>query len=277
MTALTYALAAYAVNDDLTVSGMVDHGGQRVTVDMSDDYQQLIRELGTMVSNKPLYPTKTLGASGFDLSFSNTFAFISQTGADGGPGPWQRADVDEDIANSYLFVPQVSARKGLPLSMELGASGGWIGVSHQGVFGGWGRIGLIEGYKPYPDISLHFGYAGFVGNDEIELGAADAGVTFGSGFAFGSFPGINNAVFQPLLDASIVRIAAYPSISDSVAQATGALPIGASRHDNSLPAIWQPQFSGGFQLVNGTVLFRAIGSYAPGSIASLTLGMGWQY
>lgn len=275
MTALLFAWAASAANEDLTLSGMTDFQGQRVTDDLSDDYQQLVAELGTVIANRPVYPAKTLGASGFDISFTNTFAFVTGSNADGTPGPWMRANDDDDVGG-YLFVPQVSARKGLPLSMEVGLSASWLGNSHSGMFGGWARIGLVEGYKPAPDVALHLGYAGLVGNDELEVGTFDIGATVGSSFPFGSFPGINNAVWQPLADATIVVVRASPVISDELAGEIGAVPIG-TQDGNSIAAIIQPQFTGGFQLVNGTVLFRVMGTFSPKTIPLATIGMGFTY
>lgn len=274
MFATWFALAAHAANEDLTISGMAEHGGQNVTIDLQPVYLDLIGELGSVVANKPLYPAKTLGASGFDLSLSNTFAFITDDYSDGTPGPWSRANVDEDVANGYAFVPQISVRKGLPLSLEVGATAGWIGLSHSGTFGAFARGAFVEGHKPWPDLSAHIGYAGFVGNDELELAALDMGATFGSSFAFGSFPGIHNAVWQPYLDVSIVHVRAFPSVD--AADAPFAVPLGTQDGD-SIAGLWQPQYAAGFQLVNGTVLFRVLGTWSPQTIASLTLGMGWTY
>ena len=114
MHALLFALAALAAPEDITLKGMTDFQGQHVTGDLSGDYLQLVGDLGTMIANRPLYPAKTLGASGFEVSFTNTFAFVPSLTVDGLPSGWMRANVDDDVG-SYYFIPQVSVRKGLPL------------------------------------------------------------------------------------------------------------------------------------------------------------------
>lgn len=275
MYALLFAWAAEAAPEDITLKGMTDFQGQHVTGDLSGDYLQLVAELGTMIANRPLYPAKTLGASGFDVSFTNTFAFVTAQNPDGSPGPWMRANIDDDVG-SYYFIPQVSVRKGLPLSTEVGMSAAWLGLTHSGTFGGWARVGLVEGYKPIPDVSLHFGYAGFVGNDELEVGSMDMGVSLGSSYAFGSFPGINNAVWQPIADATIVVVHARPTIPAATAAEIGAIAVG-TQDQQSVAALFEPQFTGGFQLVNGTVLFRLMGTFAPKTIPMATIGMGFTY
>lgn len=269
---LLIAPSALAGPDDVTLSAMTEHRGERVVADLSDDYKTLVRELGIAVANKPLAPAETLGAYGFDLSFANTFAFISVENDDGTPTPWQRAVEDED-PGSYLFVPQVSARKGLPMSFEVGMSAGWLGLTRQGTFGGWGRLGVVEGYKPWPDVSVHAGYSGYVGNDELELGVMDLGVTLGSTFPFGSFPGINNAQFSPYIDYTTLRISAHPLLDEETAAAVGAVPISGDGES----AMVVPQIGGGFQVTNGTVLFRLIGTWSPNSLATATIGMGFTY
>lgn len=268
-----FAISALAAPEDISLSGMAEHGGQHVSSDISADYQQLIRELGVIVSNKPLAPAGTLGASGFDLSFSNTFAFITATRSDGTPSPWERAQDDEN-PNGYSFIPTLSARKGLPLSIEVGANATWIGLTRTGTFGGFGRVALVEGYKPWPDVSLEIGYSGYVGDDELELGVMNAGVNLGSSFAFGSLPGVHNAQWKPFLNASVLRISASPLIDATIADDIGAVRIGSVDGD---PAIIMPRFAGGFTLVNGTALFRVVGTWAPKGIATATVGMGVSY
>lgn len=263
--------------EDVTLSKMTTYRGERVVGGLDDDYLQLIRQLGTAVSNKPLAPGETLGANGFDLSMANTFVFIDTENSDGSPSAWVRSNPDEDPPG-YLFMPQLSARKGLPFSLEAGVNAAWMGLTRQGTFGGFGRLGVIEGHKPLPDITVQVGYVGYVGNDELELGVMDFGVTVGSTFAFGSFPGINNAQFSPYLNYTTLRILAQPLLDEDTAADIGAVPIsGRKKSDTYSREMVIPEFGGGFQVTNGTVLMRLSGTWAPSSVATATIGMGFQY
>jgi hypothetical protein len=270
---LLLARSALAAPEDVTLEGMLEHDGEKVVTWLGDDWTTLVRELGIVVANKPITPGETLGANGFELSATNTFAFISVEGEDG-PTAWERATPDED-PGAYLFVPQLTMRKGLPMSFEIGATGGWVGLSRQGTFGGFARLGVVEGYKPWPDLSVQVGYSGYVANDELELGVMDLGVTLGSQFPFGSFPGINNAQFHPYVTFQSLRVSAAP-VDEDVATALGIKAVGRGS-DDADPALVLPQIGGGFVVVNGTVHFKLVGTWVPGSIATATVGMGFTY
>ena len=286
LTLLLPGLAQAAWPNDITLSKMTEHGGLRVvdTDLLGADYQTLVAELGTAIANKPLAPAETLGASGFDFSFSNSFVFVLAHRNDGTPSPWERAHENED-PSAYLLVPTISARKGLPFSLEAGANLSWIAMSRNGSFGGYGRLSIVEGYKPAPDLTIQIGYAGYVGNDEIEVGVMDMGVTLGSTFAFGTFPGINSSQFSPYLNFTLLRITAAPLIDEAMATKISAAAISGK------DAITLPQVAGGFQITNGTFLMRILGAWAPTpappeslegeyprrGVPQAAFSVGWQY
>lgn len=251
----TTALASWP--EDVTLSGMRDHGGLRVvdTETLAADYKQLTAELGVAVANKPMAPAETLGSSGFDFSFANAFVFTSTSRSDGTPSPWERAHTSED-PGQYMMIPTLSARKGLPMSMEVGANLGWIALSNTGSFGGYGRISLLEGWKPAPDLTFQVGYSGYVGNKELEVGTLDLGATLGGTFAFGTFPGINSGQFSPYLNFQLLHVASTPLIDESLQTELGIGPL--TKKD----AQWVSQLAGGFQITNGTFVLRLVGTYA---------------
>jgi hypothetical protein len=273
--ALLLPSLAQAQPEDLSLSSMQTWHDERVIADLHPDYLQLVRELGTVVANKPFAPPETLGAYGFDFEAANTFVFTTP-GADGAPNVWEEANVDEQTG-AFQVMPQVTARKGLPMSLEIGGNAGWMGFSHQGTFGGFGRVGLVEGYKPWPDVTVQVGYSGYVGNDELELGVLDLGVELGSSYAFGSLPGINNAQFAPYLSYQYLTVHAAPVLDPAVAAAVGATSVGRSSDPASEKAIGIHQVGAGFQVTNGTVLLRLIGTWAPDSVAQASIGMGFTY
>ena len=271
MAALALVLTTIAWGawpQDVSLSGMAEHDGAPVVLD--GEYLDLIEELGAAVAHKPLAPAETLGTLGFAVGVSTTFMFVDGESEDGEPTIWERARTDE-TASSYLFLPQLSVRKGLPFSLEVGVDAAWMGMSRQGVFGGQVRAALVEGYKPWPDLTARLGYSGYVGNEELELGVLDVGATFGSTFAFGSFPGIRSAQFSPYLDYAMLRIAASPRVDADVAAAVGAVELTGS------DARILHQLGVGFQITNGTVVGRLAGTWIPGLVSSLTFGMGFDY
>jgi hypothetical protein len=263
---------------------MTVHNGKRVDAGdgVGKDYETLVAELGTAIANKPMHPAKTLGAAGFDMSASNTFVFYkANTDGQGQPTAWERAHIDED-PGAYMFIPEVQARKGLPFSLEGGVNLGWIGNSRTGLFGGYGRVGIIEGYKPAPDVTLQFGYSGYVGNDELDLGVLDIGVSVGSTFPFGTYPGINQAQFSPFLNFTTMRISATPLVDQETIDTIGAKSFGrkdvnAKDAGNRKSPIVLPRIGGGMNITNGAVTFRLVTTWTPQTVPTLGVGMGFSF
>lgn len=283
LLALVLSLDAHAAwPEDVTISGMRDHDGERVLDPkaLGRAYRQLIKELGTLTANKPMAPAETTGLYGWDLSFYNQFVFNEGIAREPGePSPWARAHPDED-PRAYQSVPTLGFRKGLPLSTEVGANVGWISNSSTGVVGGYGRIAILEGTKPLPDLTVQAGYSGYIGNDELELGVLDLGVTLGSTFYTGKTPGLNNGAFSPWVHFSSLRISAAPLVDADAQSDIGAVTFRNPRSARvaegqavEAPLIL-PQIGAGFQFVSRNIHTRIAATWAPATIPTLSAGMG---
>ncbi|MCB9680375.1 MAG: hypothetical protein H6733_02810 [Alphaproteobacteria bacterium] len=282
LVALLLPAAAHAAwPEDVTLSGMTVHDGIRVvdTEQLSEDYAQLIRELGASIATATILPPGTLGASGFEVVAESNLA-VTSTSDRLGPSPWSRAHVDED-PGAFFFAPGVTVRKGLPFSVELGMTGRWVGMSRQGVFGGFLRAALVEGWKPYPDVGVHLGYTGYVGNDELELGVFELGGSLGSQWAFGSTGGVRTTKIAPYLDITLLVISATPLLSDDDVIAIGAVTYGRRSHNPealaSQPAIATARFSGGLQLITGQFVLRVTGGYTLRAVGNVAVAVGFTY
>ena len=258
--------------EDITPSEMVNHGRRRISAPVTDDWEQLILELGTMVANKPVAPADTLGAFGFDVSLASTFAFTSTTGTDADPSPWERGAPDEQ-PTAFGMVPTITIRKGFAGSLEFGTTAGWVGMTRQGVFSGFGRLGILEGWHPAPDITLQLGYSGYLGNVELDMGVLDFSARIGKVIPFGAFPGFNTAQFSPYLDYSLLRITAYPRVDQDIIDEAGLLTYGK---DGERPLV-SHRGALGMQITTGSVHFRLVGMLASGAGASVNVGMGFTY
>ena len=259
--------------DDVFLSGMTEHGGDaqvNVTL-LSEDYNTVVRELGTAIANQAFAPARTLGMKGFAFEMTSGFAFNStRQRIEGEPSPWARVHRDEE-PSPFMVMPGLAFRKGLPLSLETGFNINWIGMSRTGVFGGYGRLAILEGLKPAPDITLQWGYSGYVGNNELDVGVVDVSFTMGTTLPFGPIPDFNQSWFSPYVSYTTLRIKAQPTLDADTATAIGA--VAYTRKD----AIVLPRISGGFDLTTGTFTLGAQGSWAPGSIAAARVKLGWTY
>ncbi len=283
LTLLTAALltgdAQAFFPDDVSLSAMSTWQGNSVTDTalITDAYRQIVRELGSAVANKPAGPAETLGVNGFAVGLDSSFSFISADGVGNEPSPWERAHVD-GTPSRLLWAPRLVVQKGLPLSLELGASAGYVAFSRQTLMSGWGRLGLLEGYSKAPDLSLQVGYAGYIGNEELELGAMDVGLTIGYGLPFGTIAGIRETQFQPFAGVGRLYVHAAPRLSAGEQEALGVGPVSGFKGSESFDEDFRLlQVQGGFQLTKGAFQFHAAGAYTVGTLASVNLGLGFVY
>ena len=266
---------------------MDDFAGANTEVASGDDYvatgwSQVVLELGSTIANKPAGPSRTLGVSGFHVGLSNTLGFIRTGSIDGiNPTGWDLVDPDEDPL-PVLFVPQLQVRKGLPASLEIGANLGWIGMSETASLGAYGRWGLVEGYRYLPDVSIQLGYAGYVGNDEMELGVLDFSTNIGYTLPFGPVAGINVSKFSPFVSLGFQRIHAAPR-SDLSTTGLGERVTELSGFEDpdqavAFNATYAPfSFSGGFEIQSGDFTLDLSGGWAVGGAPSVNTGFGFTY
>jgi len=265
---------------DISIAGMASYQG--VEVDdpnqLSDAFDGLMRDLGIAIANKPAWPAETTGANGFDFSLGTTILFLEQSDDAQSPTHWQRANSEQD-QDAFLYIPSVTARKGLPLSIELGATASWMSGSQMGVFGGFARAALVEGYKPWPDLTVQIGYSGYIGHPELELGVLDIGVTLGSTYAFGSIPGIHQAQVSPWINVMFLQM--FTAVNADVE--TRAALFGELEEDAEVDKRGRrsygpiPQMGLGAQVTSSTVLFRIAGTWTPQAVPSLYVGIGFSY
>jgi len=276
------ALASATWPEDVSLSSMAEHDGT-VQLDaqaLNAAYITVITELASAVANKPYHPAETLGASGFEFAIDNTIGFNDTGFAGGSEVPsWRRVHEDETPFGG-LVIPAVTARKGLPFSFEVGASMGWHALSRQGLFSGFVRFAPLEGYKPWPDLSVHLGYSGYVGNNELELGVLDFGVTIGSTFAVGPSKAVRSTQVAPWIDLSGLKVTAKPLFDTETMAELGLVEFTGSYSDEEQriePSITLFRMIGGVQVVNGSFLFRVAGGWTVNGLPQISFGIGFQY
>lgn len=279
--------ARAAFPERVSILAMDDFAGANTEVVSGDDYvaagfSQVALELGTTIANKPVGPARTLGVSGFHVGISNTLGFIRTGSIDSiNPAGWDLVDPDEDPL-PVLFVPQLQVRKGLPASLEVGANVGWIGMSETASLGAYGRWGIVEGYRFLPDLSIQLGYAGYVGNDELELGVLDFSTNIGYTLPFGPIAGINVSKFSPFVSLGFQRIHAAPRVdladtglNERITEVTGF-------EDPQQKVVFNPTYApfalaGGFEIQSGDFTLDLSGGWAVGGAATVNTGFGFTY
>ena len=281
---MTTALAAWP--DDVSLSSLAYLGDTPVhdpaEAGNYDVYKQVVQELGVAVANKPIYPAETLGINGFEVGLNSTLAFTSgEKDTLDDISTWDRVHVNGE-AQRNAWIPGISVRKGLPMSLEVGANYSWLSYSRQSVLGGFARVAPLEGYRQAPDIALQVGYAGYIGNDELELGVLDWSGTISYTMPFGTLVGIHHATFAPYLGAGQLIIHAEPRMSSDQQQALGVRPVsgfkGSEVWDATEGDDFRPkQVHTGIRIVNRGVHIRLGAVWAPQVIPALHGGLGFSF
>ena len=274
--------ASAAWPNDVRLSQLGTFNGEPVTDTGATRaaYQQVVREFGAAIANRPSI-ARTSGLHGFDLSLNTSVSWI-EDGEEGSlkPAPWERVHPDGD-PNGTVFSPSITLRKGLPLGLEGGATLGYVGGSSQTTFGAFGRWGIVEGYKQYPDLTVQVGYSGLVGNEELDLGVVDTSFTVGYTLPFGRSPGMNSAKFSPYLGAGWLKIKAAPRMSDSDREALGLREVSGFKGNKAFTEGMSPATihigarlqSGDVQVQAATLLTTTQDRLTPG----VNVGIGYVY
>lgn len=269
--------------DDVRLSQLSTYEGENFTnvAANRDAYEQVVRELAAVVANKANAPAATSGIAGFDVALTSTVGFIDANGDDqSDAAPWERTHAEADPTH-VAWVPGISVRKGLPMSLEVGTNLGYVAFSRQTTFGAYGRWGLVEGYRQFPDFTVQVGYAGYLGNDELELGVMDTSFTLGYDLPFGQGQKYKDSSFSPWVSAGFLRINAAPLLSDDQQQDLGVRAVSAFRGKDAYVDGFAPAtISAGARLRSGDVqmlLSQTVVMTKDRPTATLNVGIGYIY
>jgi hypothetical protein len=258
---------------------ILDTKGQVVT-----ENDQLVEELLNQLHEsfplekaQPKTAADVLEVYGFEFGVTTTVAFISSDGTSLEPSSWERVHPDGK-PGVVLVIPRFHVRKGLPASIEIGGSIGPVVGSIPSVVGGYVRAAPLEGYSDLPEIVFQAGYSGYIGHDQLELGAMDLSGTIGYTIPFGRVVGVNSASVSPWIGAGLIQVHAQPNmaIDDSLALGISSVS-GFSSSSNYDPQYKFWQMFGGLRITSGNVLFNVAVNWSPDELITLTTGMGLNY
>lgn len=282
LAALGPAEALAGWPNDVRLSQLSSFDGATVNdpVTQRGAYETVVRELGAAIANKPS-TARTSGLHGFDLTLNGGVAWIDD-GEDGDlqGAPWERVHAEGDPSGT-VTVPSLTLRKGLPMGLEGGATLGYVAGSSQTTFGAFGRWGLLEGYRQFPDLTVQVGWTGLVGNEELDLGVMDTSFTVGYTVPFGRSKGLNSAKFSPYLGAGWLKIKGTPRMSAEDQEALGVRAVSGFKNSDAFAEGFSPATihvgtrmqSGDVLLQAATVLTTTKDRLTPG----VTVGIGYAY
>jgi hypothetical protein len=140
------------------------------------DFKSLSKEAGGAISFKNTAPAAPLGITGFDVGVEVEAANI-KTGS-----YWDKAF--EGDAPSYLLLPKIRARKGLPFGIDIGAMYSYVPNSNIKLYGVELSKAILDGTLATPALGIRATYTRLAGVSELDLQTAGIDASISKGILF---------------------------------------------------------------------------------------------
>jgi hypothetical protein len=141
---------AYAIDDIKFSLGMTQ-----------STFRDFSKELGVALAYKPGAPAEPLGITGFDVGLEVSAVSISERA-------WKNALEDKDVP-SYLFIPKIKAKKGLPFDIDIGAFYSQLPNTNVKLYGGEIKYSILEGTATTPALAIRGSYTQLSGVSELDF------------------------------------------------------------------------------------------------------------
>lgn len=159
---------------------------------IQSEFKDLSKEAGAALAYHNVAPSVSLGVTGFDVAVEAT-AFDLKTS-----GYWNAAF--EGSAPSYLIIPRLRVRKGLPWGIDVGAMYTYVPDSNVKLFGFEVAKALLDGGMVTPSLGLRGSYTKLTGVNELDLQTFAADLNLSKGFV----------LITPYVGAGLVQIISKP-------------------------------------------------------------------
>jgi len=187
-------------------------------------FKRLTKEAGAGISFKNTAPAEPLGITGFDAGVEVSAAKINDDS-----GYWKAAFGDD--APSYLFLPKLRVRKGLPFGIDIGAMYSYVPDSNIKLYGAEVSKAILDGTMATPALGIRGTYTRLAGVGDLDLQTAGIDVSISKGVLF----------LTPYAGAGAVWIKSKASGQlQALATAAGA-PLDSE-------SIWQPRYFAGLKV-----------------------------
>lgn len=137
-------------------------------------FRQLSEHLGAASHYKGVTPAEPLGIIGFDVGVGLSSTPIDESLFD--------TASSGDFGAPSLFVPRVSAHKGLPFGIDIGAFAGVVPKSDLRLLGAEVRYAILEGGVATPAVAVRASYSKGLGLDALDIDNAGLELTVSKGF-----------------------------------------------------------------------------------------------
>ncbi|MEI7816950.1 MAG: hypothetical protein WCI45_07130 [Desulfuromonadales bacterium] len=142
-----------------------------------DEFKSLSKEAGAALGYRNMAPAAPLGITGFDIGGE-----VSAISIDKGSSYWDAAFKSD--APSYLVIPKLRARKGLPFGIDVGAMYAYVPSSNIKLYGAEISKAILDGTMATPAVGVRATYTKLAGVDDLSLQTYGVDASVSKGFLF---------------------------------------------------------------------------------------------
>ena len=141
------------------------------------EFRDLSREAGAAIGFKNTAPATPLGITGFDAGVELSAADINADSS-----YWKAAFGND--APSFLFLPKLRVRKGLPFGVDVGAMYTYLPGSNIKLYGFEVSKAILDGTMATPALGIRATYTTLAGVSDLDLQTAGLDATLSKGILF---------------------------------------------------------------------------------------------
>lgn len=142
-----------------------------------NEFRDLSKEAGAALGYRNMAPAASLGITGFDIG-----AEVSAISINKNSSYWNAAFGND--APSYLVIPRIRARKGLPFGIDVGAMYSYVPNSNVKLFGAELSKSILEGGVATPALGVRATYTKLTGVSDLSLQTYGVDASVSKGFLF---------------------------------------------------------------------------------------------
>ena len=189
-------------------------------------FKDLSKEAGAAISYRNTAPAEPLGITGFDAGVEVSAIHIKSNS-----DYWNAAFGNKNDAPSYLVLPKIRVRKGLPFGIDLGAMYSYVPDSNIKLYGVEVSKAILDGTLATPAIGIRGTYTRLAGVNDLDLQTAGIDASISKGFLF----------LTPYAGAGEVWVNSKAKGNLQQAAITAGSPLASEN-------IWQPRVFAGLKI-----------------------------
>lgn len=143
---------------------------------IQSQFKELSKEAGAALAYRNAAPAAPLGITGFDIGAEVSIIDIKKD------SQYWKAALSND-SSSYLYIPSLRARKGLPFGIDVGAMYSYVPDSNVKLYGFEVSKAILEGTAVTPALGVRASYTKLAGVNDLDVQTVGIDANISKGFA----------------------------------------------------------------------------------------------